>query len=242
MSRHRRPSRARVTASPRRPRTRSSGRRRGEGDTELRRRAGKEFLVRAHSFEDVELGLDDAWLAACISPRMLDVASGYLRLWPKLSYADLWYSIAQPEATDTRRVAALAPRLRRQAPAEGVPLPPRRRRGSRAVRVRPGEPAGRPVRGREPVAAHGQRARAGGRGRPGGPGRADPNVRRVAAERSSSATRVGFTAAASRPKSRESSQPRHTAHRPRSPSLSERNYRFSGTLDELDARARFAVE
>jgi len=36
--------------------------------SELRRRPGKEFLVRAHSFDGVRLGLDHAWLRACLSP------------------------------------------------------------------------------------------------------------------------------------------------------------------------------
>jgi hypothetical protein len=70
----------------------------------LRRRAGKEFLVRAYSFEDVTLGEDEAWLEACISPPLLDVASAYLRLWPKLSYVDLWYTVPQPG--ESERVAS----------------------------------------------------------------------------------------------------------------------------------------
>jgi hypothetical protein len=64
-------------------------------------RAGKEFVVRAWSFEGVTLGADDAWFAACTSRRLLDVANAYLRLWAKLSYVDLWYTAQQP-ATDER--------------------------------------------------------------------------------------------------------------------------------------------
>ena len=45
-------------------------------------------------------------------------------------------------------VTALAPRLQRQAPAEGVPPPRGRRRRHGPVPVRPGEPARWPVRGR----------------------------------------------------------------------------------------------
>jgi hypothetical protein len=72
--------------------------------SELRRRPGKEFLVRAHSFEGVRLGLDHAWLRACLSRRMLDVANAYLRMWSKLSYVDLWYTVPQPK--ETERVAS----------------------------------------------------------------------------------------------------------------------------------------
>jgi hypothetical protein len=72
--------------------------------SELRRRPGKEFLVRAHSFDGVRLGLDHAWLHACLSPYLLDVARAYLRMWPKLSYVDLWYTVPQP--ADADRVAS----------------------------------------------------------------------------------------------------------------------------------------
>ncbi len=64
-------------------------------------RAGKEFVVRAHSFEGVTLTADDAWFSAAASRRLLDVANAYLRLWAKLSYVDLWYTAQQP-ATDER--------------------------------------------------------------------------------------------------------------------------------------------
>ena len=72
--------------------------------SELRRRPGKEFLVRAHSFDGARLGLDHAWLHACLSPYLLDVASAYLRMWPKLSYVDLWYTVPQP--AEAKRVAS----------------------------------------------------------------------------------------------------------------------------------------
>jgi Phytanoyl-CoA dioxygenase (PhyH) len=70
---------------------------------ELRVRAGKEFVVRLHSF-GVELALDDPWLRASVSRRMLDLANSYLGLWSKLQYVDLWYSVPQPEEAD--RVAS----------------------------------------------------------------------------------------------------------------------------------------
>jgi Phytanoyl-CoA dioxygenase (PhyH) len=64
-------------------------------------RPGKEFVVRAHSFEGVVLEPDDPWFSFCSSRRILDVANAYLRLWSKLSYVDLWYTAQQP-ATDER--------------------------------------------------------------------------------------------------------------------------------------------
>jgi hypothetical protein len=70
----------------------------GEPGHELRQRPGKEFLVRKYSW-DVALGLDEPWLAACLSERMLALANAYLGLWSKLSYVDYWYTPpAQPGA------------------------------------------------------------------------------------------------------------------------------------------------
>jgi hypothetical protein len=61
------------------------------GDSELRRREGKEFLVRKYS-RDVELGLDDPWLRLGTNPRLLDLANAYLGMWSKLEYVDVWYT------------------------------------------------------------------------------------------------------------------------------------------------------
>ena len=72
----------------------------GPGSEELRRRPGKEFVIRAHSFDGVRLGLDDAWFAACVSDRMLGLANAYLRMWAKLSYVDLWYTVPQEEGSE----------------------------------------------------------------------------------------------------------------------------------------------
>jgi hypothetical protein len=72
--------------------------------SDLRRRPGKEFLVRAHSFDGVRLGLDHAWLRASLSAHLLDVANAYLRMWSKLSYVDLWYTVPQP--AEAERVAS----------------------------------------------------------------------------------------------------------------------------------------
>ena len=76
----------------------------GNGSAELRRRPGKEFLVRAHSFDGVRLALDHAWFRACVSPWLLDVANGYLEMGSKLSYVDLWYTV--PQAEGSERVAS----------------------------------------------------------------------------------------------------------------------------------------
>jgi hypothetical protein len=65
----------------------------------VRVREGKEFVVRMHSY-GVELGLDDPWFRACASGRMLDVANTYLGLWSKLEYVDVWYSRPQPDDAD----------------------------------------------------------------------------------------------------------------------------------------------
>jgi hypothetical protein len=72
-----------------------------EGDeSELRRRAGKEFLVRKYSW-GVRLGLDDPWLRLGVQPRVLDLANAYLEMWSKLEYVDVWYT--QPAGSDERR-------------------------------------------------------------------------------------------------------------------------------------------
>jgi hypothetical protein len=77
----------------------------GEASAALRRRPGKEFVVRLHSFDDVPLDpVHDAWFRVCTSRRLLDIANGYLRMWAKLSYVDLWYTAPQPAGTD--RVAS----------------------------------------------------------------------------------------------------------------------------------------
>lgn len=69
------------------------------GGEHVRVRAGKEFVVRLHSY-GVELGLDDPWFRLCASRRMLDIANTYVGMWSKLEYVDEWYSVPQPaEAT-----------------------------------------------------------------------------------------------------------------------------------------------
>jgi hypothetical protein len=66
------------------------------GETVLRRRPGKEFLVRKYS-RDVELGLDDRWLRLGVDERLLDIANAYLGMWSKLEYVDVWYTPAAGE-------------------------------------------------------------------------------------------------------------------------------------------------
>jgi hypothetical protein len=65
------------------------------GGENVRVRAGKEFVVRLLSY-GVDLGLEHPWFRACVSRRMLDVANSYLRMWSKLEYVDVWYSVPQP--------------------------------------------------------------------------------------------------------------------------------------------------
>jgi hypothetical protein len=70
------------------------------GESDLKRRAGKEFLVRKYSW-GVELGLDDPWLRLGINPRLLDLANAYLKMWSKLEYVDVWYT--PPAGEEGRR-------------------------------------------------------------------------------------------------------------------------------------------
>jgi hypothetical protein len=72
------------------------------GESALRRRAGKEFLVRKYSW-GIELGLDDPWLRLGTNPRLLDLANAYLEMWSKLEYVDVWYTPAAGE--DERRAS-----------------------------------------------------------------------------------------------------------------------------------------
>jgi hypothetical protein len=61
------------------------------GESALRRREGKEFVIRKYAYE-VELGPDDVWLRLGLSKRLLDVANSYLGMWTKLEYVDVWYT------------------------------------------------------------------------------------------------------------------------------------------------------
>jgi len=70
------------------------------GETALRRRPGKEFVIRKYS-RDVELGLDDPWLRFGVDRRLLDIANAYLGMWTKLEYIDVWYT--PPAGEEERR-------------------------------------------------------------------------------------------------------------------------------------------
>jgi hypothetical protein len=72
------------------------------GESELRRRAGKEFLVRKYSW-GVQLGLEDPWLRLGTHQRLLDLANAYLQMWSKLEYVDVWYT--PPAGKDERRAS-----------------------------------------------------------------------------------------------------------------------------------------
>jgi hypothetical protein len=71
------------------------------GGSALRRRAGKEFVVRKYSW-DVQLGLDDPWLRLGVNRRLLDIANAYLELWSKLEYVDVWYTLPAGDADERR--------------------------------------------------------------------------------------------------------------------------------------------
>jgi hypothetical protein len=62
-----------------------------DGEEKLRRRPGKEFVVRKYGY-GVELALDDPWLRLGANRRLLDVANTYLGMWSKLEYVDVWYT------------------------------------------------------------------------------------------------------------------------------------------------------
>jgi len=70
------------------------------GEAALRRRAGKEFVVRKYSWGS-ELGPRDPWLRIGTNQRLLDVANEYLQMWSKLEYVDVWYTT--PGGTDGRK-------------------------------------------------------------------------------------------------------------------------------------------
>jgi hypothetical protein len=70
------------------------------GEASLRRRPGKEFVVRKYAY-GVKLGLDDPWLRLGVNPRLLDVANAYLEMWSKLEYVDVWYT--PPVGSQDRR-------------------------------------------------------------------------------------------------------------------------------------------
>jgi phytanoyl-CoA dioxygenase PhyH len=70
-----------------------------QGGEHVRVRAGKEFVVRLHSY-GAQLGLDDPWFRAAASRRLLDIANSYLEMWSKLEYVDVWYSVPQPAGAE----------------------------------------------------------------------------------------------------------------------------------------------
>lgn len=70
------------------------------GAAALRRRAGKEFLVRKYAW-GAQLALDDPWLRVATNPQMLDLANAYLGMWSKVEYVDVWYT--PPAGADERR-------------------------------------------------------------------------------------------------------------------------------------------
>jgi hypothetical protein len=74
------------------------------GQSALRRREGKEFVVRKYAY-DVQLSLDDPWLRLGLNTRLLDIANAYLGMWAKLEYLDVWYTppVEDPERRSSQR-------------------------------------------------------------------------------------------------------------------------------------------
>ncbi|HST24917.1 MAG TPA: phytanoyl-CoA dioxygenase family protein [Gaiellaceae bacterium] len=73
-----------------------------EGDAgELRKRAGKDYLVRKYDVGGV-IDLDNPWLTAATDRRLLDVANEYLQLWSKIEYLDMWYSLPVGENAERK--------------------------------------------------------------------------------------------------------------------------------------------
>jgi ectoine hydroxylase-related dioxygenase (phytanoyl-CoA dioxygenase family) len=69
-------------------------------ESSLRRRAGKEFVVRKYS-SGARLDVDDPWLRLGVNPRLLDIANAYLEMLSKLEYVDVWYT--PPAHAEERR-------------------------------------------------------------------------------------------------------------------------------------------
>jgi hypothetical protein len=59
----------------------------------------KNYLIRRYP-RGTQLSVDAPWLAACLSDRMLGLASAYLGMWSKLEYVDFWYSVPVAAAAD----------------------------------------------------------------------------------------------------------------------------------------------
>ena len=173
---------------------------------------------------------------------MLGVASGYLRLWPKLSYADLWYSLAQPEATervasqlwhrdfDDKHLLKAFLYLRDVDDGAGpFEYVPESQPGGRFDGVSPWRPMGN---GRVPEDEVAQRS----------PGRAGPHVRRKSRN---DHLLQHERASPRRLRDRATADPRDchvSAHQPHSRRFPNGTTASSGARDELDARARFVVE
>jgi Phytanoyl-CoA dioxygenase (PhyH) len=205
----------------------------------LRVRQGKEFVVRKHSYES-ELGLDDPWFRASASHRMLDVANTYLGLWSKLEYVDVWYSRPQPESAgrvssqrwhrdfnDRRLVKTFLYLVDVDEGAGPFQYVPGSAPGGRRGDLWPWRPLGENYPPEDElerqIAEDGARVFTGPKGTLLFCNTAGFHRGGFATEK----PRVLATATYSSPASLAS--------------LTERSYRFSGSLDELDAPTRFAL-
>ena len=73
----------------------------------VRVRAGKEFVVRLHSYGATS-GSTTRGSGRRVH-RLLDLANTYLEMWSKLEYLDVWYSVPQPaDAERGSRSAGIA--------------------------------------------------------------------------------------------------------------------------------------
>ena len=196
--------------------------------------------MRLHSY-GVTLGLDDPWFAACASRRMLDVANTYLRMWSKLEYVDVWYSVPQPE--DASRVSSqlwhrdyndkhllkaflyLVDVDEEMGPFQYIPGS---HPGGQYADAWPWKPLGTEL-------PDGGRARAAHSG-VGCPERSSAPKATLVFCNTSGFHRGGFSTTAPRVLATATyASPASLA------SLTERSYDFAGSLDELDAVTRFAL-
>ncbi len=76
--------------------------REARGEESGLRRSTKSFLVRRNAW-GATIPADDVWLRTALDHRVLDVATAYLGLWPKLEYVDLWHT---PKTDAPERVSS----------------------------------------------------------------------------------------------------------------------------------------
>ena len=208
------------------------------GGEHVRVRPGKEFVVRLQSY-GVELGLDDPWFRvvarpACSTSRTPTSNVVEARVPRRLVLG------AAAGLGRARLLTALAPRLQRQAPPEGVPLPRRRRRGDGPVPVRrrgASPAAGTATRGAGSRSARTTRPRRSWRrGSPRGDATFTAPKGTLIFCNTAGFHRGGFSTTDPRVLATVTySSPASLA------SLTVRSFDYSGSLEELDDATRFAL-